>query len=338
MNISSLAEELVTIGLSVRTDLPLGLLTTYGVGGSGACVVKLQCREDALAIGNVLSQYPDVPIVVMGRGSNLLVSDTGFDGVIVQMAILPEENQVEVIDDVLHANGAMLMPVLARRSVNVGRGGLEWCVGIPGTVGGAVRMNAGGHGADMTEAVVDATVLSLRSGKMGSVVADQLGFYFRGSALSPHHSVLSVRLRTVAQESTVGTSEINSVVGWRREHQPGGRNAGSVFVNPGTGTESAGSLIDAAHLRGYSVGSAQVSEKHANFIQASDGASASDIVQVMAHVQDTVEKVHGVRLYSEVCLVGFPAEIMNRFSNPLHSSIEMLAAQKKVRKILGEES
>jgi UDP-N-acetylmuramate dehydrogenase len=300
--------------------------------------VKLQCREDALAIASVLSQYPEVPIVVMGRGSNLLVSDTGFDGVIVQMAISPEENQVEVIDDVLHANGAMLMPVLARRSVNAGRGGLEWCVGIPGTVGGAVRMNAGGHGADMTSSVVDATVLSLRSGQVGSVTADQLGFYFRGSALSSHHIVLSVRLRTVAQESTVGTSEINSVVGWRREHQPGGRNAGSVFVNPGTGPDSAGSLIDAAHLRGYSVGSAQVSEKHANFIQASDGALASDIAEVMTHVQATVEEFHGVRLYSEVCLVGFSSEIMNCFSNPLHSSIEMLAAQHEVRKILGEES
>ena len=270
MNISSLVEELVTTGLNVRTDVPLGLLTTYGVGGLGACVVKLECREDAFAIANVLSRYPDVPIVVMGRGSNLLVSDTGFHGVVVQMSVTAEDNQVEVIDGLLHANGAMLMPVLARRSVNAGRGGLEWCVGIPGTVGGAVRMNAGGHGADMTSAVVDATVLSLRNGQVGSVTADQLGFYFRGSALSPHHVVLSVRLRTVAQESTVGTSEINSVVGWRREHQPGGRNAGSVFVNPGTGTESAGSLIDAAHLRGYSVGSAQVSEKHANFIQASD--------------------------------------------------------------------
>jgi UDP-N-acetylmuramate dehydrogenase len=127
-------------------------------------------------------------------------------------------------------------------------------------------------------------------------------------------------------------------VGWRREHQPGGRNAGSVFVNPGTGPDSAGSLIDAAHLRGYSVGSAQVSEKHANFIQASDGALASDIAEVMTHVQATVEEFHGVRLYSEVCLVGFSSEIMNCFSNPLHSSIEMLAAQHEVRKILGEES
>ena len=206
MKVSGIFDELVGIGLNAHSNVPLGPLTTYGVGGLGACVVKLQCREDAFAIANVLSQYPNVPIVVMGRGSNLLVSDTGFDGVIVQMAISPEENQVEVVDGVVHANGAMLMPVLARRSVNAGRGGLEWCVGIPGTVGGAVRMNAGGHGADMTSSVVDATVLSLRSGQAQSVTAEQLGFYFRGSALSSHHIVLSVRLRTVAQESSGNVS------------------------------------------------------------------------------------------------------------------------------------
>lgn len=335
---ADIVDELVSIGLNARSNVPLGPLTTYGVGGSGACVVRLQCREDAFAISNVLSQYRNVPIVVMGRGSNLLVSDTGFDGVIVLMGTSPEENQVEVVDDVLHANGATLMPVLARRSVSAGRGGLEWCVGIPGTVGGAVRMNAGGHGADMTSSVIDATVLSLRSGQAESITANQLGFYFRGSALSSHHIVLSVRLRTVAQESILGTSVINSVVSWRRERQPGGRNAGSVFVNPGSGRGSAGSLIDAAHLRGYAVGFAHVSEKHANFIQASDDTLASDIVDVMTHVQSTVEEIHGVRLHSEVCLVGFSSEIMNRFSNPLHSSFEMLAAQREVRKILGEES
>lgn len=190
MKVADIVDELVSIGLNARSNVPLGPLTTYGVGGLGACVVKLQCREDAFAIANVLSQYPNVPIVVMGRGSNLLVSDTGFDGVIVQMAISPEENQVEVVDGVVNANGAMLMPVLARRSVSADRGGLEWCVGIPGTVGGAVRMNAGGHGADMTSSVVDATVLSLRSGQAQSVTAEQLGFYFRGSALSSHHIVL----------------------------------------------------------------------------------------------------------------------------------------------------
>jgi len=228
------------------------------------------------------------------------------------------------------------MPVLARRSVGAGRGGLEWCVGIPGTVGGAVRMNAGGHGADMASSVVDATVLSLRTGQIVRVSAEQLGFYFRGSALSNNHVVLSVRMKTSTQETSTGTAEINAVVSWRREHQPGGRNAGSVFVNPGAGDESAGALIDSAGLRGFTIGAVSVSDKHANFIQAAEGSTAAEIAAVMAHVQSTVEQVHGIRIYSEVCLVGFSPDLMTRFTHPSHSSALHVAAKEHLQILLGE--
>ena len=273
---------------------------------------------------------------MMGRGSNLLIADKGFDGVVVVMAPSSTENAVTVDGDIVEAGGAMLMPVLARRSVGAGRGGLEWCVGIPGTVGGAVRMNAGGHGADMATSVVDATVLSLRSGQIVRVSAEQLGFYFRGSALSNNQVVLSVRMRTSTQEAATGTAEINAVVSWRREHQPGGRNAGSVFVNPGAGDESAGALIDSAGLRGFTIGSVSVSEKHANFIQATEGSTAADIAAVMAHVQSTVEQVHGIRIYSEVCLVGFSPYLMTRFTHPSHSSALHVAAKEHLQTLLGE--
>jgi UDP-N-acetylmuramate dehydrogenase len=197
-------------------------------------------------------------------------------------------------------------------------------------------MNAGGHGADMASSVVDATVLSLRSGQIARVAAEQLDFYFRGSALSNNHVVLSVRMRTTAQDSAVGTTEINAVVGWRREHQPGGRNAGSVFVNPGAGDESAGALIDSAGLRGFTIGAVTVSEKHANFIQAGEGSTAADIAAVMCHVQSTVEEVHGIRLYSEVCLVGFAPDLMTRFSHPSHTSAPHVAAREHLQSLLGE--
>jgi len=245
---------------------------------------------------------------------------------------------VSVDGDIVEAGGAMLMPVLARRSVGANRGGLEWCVGIPGTVGGAVRMNAGGHGADMTSSVIDATVLSLRSGQIVRVSAEQLGFYFRGSALSGSHVVLSVRMKTALQDSAIGTAEINAVVGWRREHQPGGRNAGSVFVNPGAGDESAGALIDAAGLRGFTIGAVSVSDKHANFIQAGEGSTAADVAAVMSHVQSTVETVHGIRLYSEVCLVGFSADLMTRFSHPSHTSEAHVKAKEHLQSLLGEHA
>jgi UDP-N-acetylmuramate dehydrogenase len=336
MTIGALIAEMASAGLDVHSDRPLAPLTTYGVGGNGACVVKVSSSDQVIAVSEVLRRHPGTETLVMGRGSNLLIADKGFDGVVVVMVPSSTENAVAVDGDIVEAGGAMLMPVLARRSVGAGRGGLEWCVGIPGTVGGAVRMNAGGHGADMATSVVDATVLSLRSGQIVRVSAEQLGFYFRGSALSNNHVVLSVRMRTSSQEAATGTAEINAVVSWRREHQPGGRNAGSVFVNPGAGDESAGALIDSAGLRGFTIGSVSVSEKHANFIQAAEGSTAADIAAVMAHVQSTVEQIHGIRIYSEVCLVGFSPDLMTRFTHPSHSSALHVAAKEHLQTLLGE--
>ena len=336
MTTGALIAEMASAGLDVHSDRPLAPLTTYGVGGNGACVVKVSSSEQAIAVSEVLLRHPGVETLVMGRGSNLLIADEGFDGVVVVMSPSSTENAVAVDGDIVEAGGAMLMPVLARRSVGAGRGGLEWCVGIPGTVGGAVRMNAGGHGADMASSVVDATVLSLRTGQIVRVSAEQLGFYFRGSALSNNHVVLSVRMKTSTQETSAGTAEINAVVSWRREHQPGGRNAGSVFVNPGAGDESAGALIDSAGLRGFAIGAVSVSDKHANFIQAVEGSTAADIAAVMAHVQSTVEQVHGIRIYSEVCLVGFSPDLMTRFTHPSHSSALHVAAKERLQILLGE--
>ena len=336
MTLGVLVAEMAAAGLDVQSDRPLAPLTTYGVGGNGACVVKVSSVEQVVAVSKILQLHPGVETLVMGRGSNLLISDDGFNGVVVVMTPSSSENAVNLDGDIVEAGGAMLMPVLARRSVGAGRAGLEWCVGIPGTVGGAIRMNAGGHGADMATSVVDATVLSLSSGQIARVSAEQLGFYFRGSALSGSHVVLSVRMKTAAQDSAIGTTEINAIVGWRRENQPGGRNAGSVFVNPGAGDESSGALIDSAGLRGFTIGAVSVSEKHANFIQAAEGSTAADIAAVMSHVQSTVEEVHGIRLYSEVCLVGFPADLMNRFSHPSHSSEAHVAAKKNLQGLLGE--
>ena len=336
MTTGELVAEMASVGLDVHSDRPLAPLTTYGVGGNGACVVKVSSSEQVVAVSEVIRRHPGVETLVVGRGSNLLIADKGFDGVVVVMSPSSTENAVVVDGDIVEAGGAMLMPVLARRSVGAGRGGLEWCVGIPGTVGGAVRMNAGGHGADMASSVVEATVLSLRSGQIRQVSAEQLGFYFRGSALSNNHVVLSVRMRTSTQEAAAGTAEINAVVSWRREHQPGGRNAGSVFVNPGSGEESAGALIDSAGLRGFTIGSVSVSEKHANFIQAVEGSTAADIAAVMAHVQSTVEQVHGIRIYSEVCLVGFSPDLMTRFTHPSHSAALHVAAKEHLQTFLGE--
>jgi len=179
-------------------------------------------------------------------------------------------------------------------------------------------------------------IASLRSGRIETVSTNQLGLHFRGSALAAHHIVVSARLHTVGCEVADGQKEIDDVVAWRREHQPGGRNAGSVFVNPAPGDGSSGALIDSCGLRGFAVGGAQVSEKHANFIQASDGATASDIVAVMSHVQETVMQEKGVLLRSEVCLLGFDEGIAQRFADPRHSDTDRVLAMQAIMQLMGE--
>ena len=332
---ASLATELSARGIRAEVNVSMATRTTYGVGGPAACLVTVTAANLGTLV-TVLSKYPRIPILVVGRGSNLLVSDDGFAGVVVVLVDETESVNIDFQDSGVVASASVPMPVLARRSASAGRAGLEWCVGIPGSVGAAVRMNAGGHGADMHDSLVVVTMMSLQSGKTVEVSAADLGLHFRGSALAAHHLVLKATFSAQAIDPVVASATVDSIVAWRRDHQPGGRNAGSVFVNPAPGNGSAGALIDAAGLRGYSVGAASVSDKHANFIQAKTGATASDIIEVMTHVQTRVEEVHGVRMRSEVVLVGFANDVASRFADPRHTEPDRVEAAKRLSVLMGD--
>jgi UDP-N-acetylmuramate dehydrogenase len=191
--------------------------------------------------------------------------------------------------------------------------GFEWAVGVPGSVGGAVRMNAGGHGSDMAAAVIDVDVFDLDRdagghGALRHIDAGDLGLRFRGSDLTDDQLVVEVRLDLRHGDREESERQIAEIVRWRREHQPGGQNCGSVFVNPVPGEVTAGGLIDGLGLRGMRIGTAWVSEKHANFIQASDGGSATDVRAVIEAVRERVAAATGYVLRSEVRLVGFDDE------------------------------
>ena len=214
----------------------------------------------------------------------------------------------------MRAGSAVPLPVLARRTAQAGLTGFEWAVGVPGSIGGAVRMNAGGHGSDMAASLVDVDLLDLDDADdplhLLTVPADGLGLRFRGSDLRQHVVVVSARLQLApADAASLEKSpedEIKEIVRWRLDNQPGGQNAGSVFVNPVPGEVSAGELVDRAGQRGRRHGTAEVSEKHANFIQADPGGSADDVYELMRLVRAEVLAATGYALRSEIRLVGFP--------------------------------
>ncbi len=178
-------------------------------------------------------------------------------------------------------------------------------MGIPGSVGGAVRMNAGGHGRETAEVLVDADVVDLTRPAAAPErrPAAGLGFGYRRSGLSPTEIVTGATFRVGEGSVAAGEAELAEVVRWRREHQPGGSNAGSVFANPPG--DSAGRLIDSLGLKGLRVGGAVVSDKHANFFQAEGGATADDVRALVAEVRRRVFAATGIALEPELRMIGF---------------------------------
>jgi UDP-N-acetylmuramate dehydrogenase len=287
--------------LAVR-DHPLGALTTYRVGGTGALYVEV---DDDVALAGVRAACAGraVAVLVLGRGSNMVVADAGFEGLVVHLGAGFETFEAEARPDRVRAGGALGLPVLARRSVEAARSGLEWAVGVPGSVGGAVRMNAGGHGSDMAASLVRCGWVDLADGGVGESSVADLAYGYRTSALGPSTVVTWAEFAVSPGDVEAGRAQLTDIVRWRREHQPGGSNAGSVFKNPEG--DSAGRLIDAAGLKGFRIGSAEVSTKHANFIQADDGGSADDVAALIGEVATRVRERFGVTLETEVRLIGF---------------------------------
>jgi UDP-N-acetylmuramate dehydrogenase len=301
-NVKALIEAIraTPLAASLTLHAALGELTSYRVGGPAAALLRLESPAHIDLLASCVANA-GVPILNLGRGSNVLVSDRGFDGLVVMLG--DQFAEIEVAGTSVTVGAAAKLPVVARTTTQAGLSGFAWAVGVPGSVGGAVRMNAGGHGAEMADVVTSAEVLDLDAGERKWIPVAELNFGYRYSAIAASDLVLSVRLELQEGDPVQGKAEMLEVVKWRREHQPGGQNAGSVFTNPAD--DSAGRLIDAAGLKGFRIGSAEVSEKHANFIQADAGGRAADVLGVMNEIVRRVHDTHGVILQRETVLVGF---------------------------------
>ena len=289
------------LGRLARLDAPLGRRTTYRVGGPAALAVEIDEESDMELVGRAVSES-GIEVLTVGKGSNLLVADAGFAGLAVFIGSEGAWGRIDVQEDYVVAGAGVSLPVLARRTAGAGRTGLEWAVGVPGSVGGAVRMNAGGHGSDIAAHLLDAEVIDLRGGGSEWRAAAELDLGYRHSSLEAHELVRAARFRVGHGDPGVSMATIDEIVRWRRENQPGGQNAGSVFVNPPGA--SAGQLVDAAGCRGMRLRSAQVSERHANFIQADPDGRADDVHALIREVIRRVKDHSGVELKPEVRLVG----------------------------------
>ena len=299
MNIDALRQLDASL---VVFDAPLGPRTTYRVGGSVRALVTISRRSDFEAVSEALVASA-APIVAVGNGSNLLVNEGVHDVVAVvfedeyaSVHWRDDHDQVEVT-----LGAGVSLPVAARRLSSEGVVGFEWAVGVPGTFGGAVAMNAGGHGSDVANSLVSAEVW--RAGVVRTYDVGQLALGYRCSALLDGDLVLRGQLRLDRGDAVAANERVREIVRWRREHQPGGANAGSVFRNPPD--DYAARLIEAAGAKGLRHASASVSEKHANFIQADAGGRASDVFELINIVAEMVLESSGVALTRENRLLGF---------------------------------
>jgi UDP-N-acetylmuramate dehydrogenase len=288
----------------VTRDVVAAELGTYRLGGPIAVLVRVG-DDDALArVGEVVHEHRP-PLLVVGRGSNLLVADRGFAGIGIVLEGEFEQVGIAAGGEAVRAGGAVPLPVLARRCAAAGVAGLEFFVGIPGSVGGAVRMNAGGHGRETRDVLVSARIRDLGRPEAGLVTrpAADLALGYRTSAVGPTDVVVDAEFAVHRDDPAACAARIDEVVRWRREHQPGGANGGSVFRNPPG--DAAGRLIDVSGCKGLRVGGAVVSDKHANFIQAEPGARADDVHRLVALVRERVAAATGVTLEPELVMVGF---------------------------------
>lgn len=297
------AKALDRIGIAWEADAPLAKRTYWRAGGPADALIRARTVADLQAVQRAASET-ETAVTVLGNASNLLVADAGIRGIVVQLD--GDLAQAEATDDspapAIRAGGGLKLVVLLARARKAGWTGLGCFAGIPGTVGGAIRMNAGSTLGETEATLLDVDVV-LRSGERATLPRDELRMSYRTCHLPEGAIVASARLRTTGEDAEASEAHIRTFLDRRKATQPLDLpSCGSTFRNPPG--DHAGRLVEAAGLKGFTIGRAQVSEKHANFVVNLGEASAADIRAVVDHMQATVRERFGVDLEREVHFVG----------------------------------
>lgn len=290
----------VTDEKRVLKDEPMKKHTTFRVGGNADYFVMPQNASEIRAIVT-LCKHAEIPYYILGNGSNLLVSDTGYRGVIIQ--IYKEMNDIQVEGDKIKVQAGALLSRVGNIALEAELTGFEFAAGIPGTVGGAVVMNAGAYGGEMRDIIVNATVLT-QDGDIVTINKEDLELGYRTSVIAKKgYIVLEAEYQLQKGDKEAIRAKMDELKVQRVTKQPlEYPSAGSTFKRPEG--YFAGKLIQDAGLRGFQVGGAQVSEKHCGFVINKDQATAADIMELMRQVSEKVMQEFGVKLEAEVKALG----------------------------------
>lgn len=290
-------------GDRLRTAFPMAALTTFRIGGPAALYLEPESEADLSAASQAIADA-GLAYVVIGKGSNVLVSDRGFDGLVLRLG--RGFRWAARDGDRITAGGSMPLPALAGVALRHALAGLAFGVAIPASLGGAVKMNAGAHGGQMSDVVAEVEVFRLLDGGVERIDTASIGFAYRRSALAADSVVIGATAQLRPGDPAAIRASMDEAREWRRRTQPLAEpNCGSVFRNPDH--DHAARLIEQAGLKGTRVGGAEVSRKHANFIVAGEGARAEDVSALIELVEREVASRTGVALEPEVQMIGgFP--------------------------------
>jgi UDP-N-acetylenolpyruvoylglucosamine reductase len=281
----------------------LSRYTTIGTGGPARFFARPETLDELVGL-LAWAASDGVAVETIGLGSNLLVADEGVDALVLKLT--GELAAARVDGDVLVAGGGAPNAVALHRARAAGLGGFEFASAIPGTAGGGVRMNAGAYGRDWREVMLDAVVAEANGAR--ALTADELDLSYRHSSVGPGQVVAEVRFQLFARPSAEVKARAAELLGRRKATQPTNkRTFGSVFKNPDEGP-GAGRLIEECGLKGHRIGGAQISPRHANFIENPGDATSADCIALMAEARRRVKEQFGVRLDHEVRFLG-PLEV-----------------------------
>jgi UDP-N-acetylmuramate dehydrogenase len=302
------------LGKNLKFNEPLRNWTTYRIGGTARYFFMVGSIEDLNRAIKIAQQFK-IKYFIIGEGSNLLFPDKGFNGLVIKNKI----SKLEIVKNKVLVGAGVKLSYLALSSIKFGLTGLEWAIGIPGSVGGAVYQNAGAFGSDFSRSIKSVAVT--RNGQVKNLSKEQCGFIYRGSIFKANNDIiLEAELKLKKGKQTESQKLMKKYLESRRSNQPMGYSAGSVFKNPpfqklskiclktypqlqsfkDGGIIPAGWLIEKAGLKGFKIGGAQISEKHANFIINQGRAKAKDVLALIRTIKKIVKRRFDIVLNEEI--------------------------------------